>query len=89
VSPVAFAPTEIADVDFDGIVRTAAFLRTAQHILEHDPSTEFRPNSGGCRIELMLLLDSVIWNAVNDVLREEQNLHKFQVNLLKTCTVPN
>jgi len=35
----------------------------------------------------MLLLDSVSKNAVNDV-REEQNLHKIQVNLLKTITVP-
>jgi hypothetical protein len=36
---------------------------------------------------MMLLLDSVSRNTANDV-REEQNLHKVQVTLLKPSTVP-
>jgi hypothetical protein len=50
-----------------------------------DLSTEFGPLSNGCRIELMLLLDSVSRNAVNDV--REQNLHEVKVILLKPSTV--
>ena len=37
VSPIALAPTEIAFFDFDSLVRTADFLRSAQHILQHEP----------------------------------------------------
>jgi len=54
----------------------------------HDLSAEFGPISDGCRTELMLSLDSVNRNAASDV-REEQNLHKVQVTLLKPSTVAN
>jgi hypothetical protein len=84
VSPILIALIVLAAVDFDSLVRTADFLRAAQHIVQHDLSTEF---SDGCRNELLLLLVNVSRNTVNDVLREEQNLHKVQVNLLKTRTV--
>ena len=51
---------------------------------QHGLSTEFGPISDGCRNEL----DSVSRNAANDV-REEQNLHKFQVSLLKPSAMLN
>ena len=89
VSHIVLAPTDIAVVDLDGLVRTADFLRAAQHILQHDHSTEFGPISVGCRKDLMFLLDSERRNALNDVVREDQNIHKVLVNLLKTSTVLN
>jgi len=44
VSSIVLAPTELALVDFDGLVRTVDFLTAAQHIVQHDLSTEFGPN---------------------------------------------
>ena len=89
VSPIVLVPTELTFIDFDGLIRTADFLRAAQQIVQHDLSTEFGPISDRCRTELMLLLDTVSRNAVNDGVREVQNLHKVQVTLLKTSTVTN
>jgi hypothetical protein len=48
MSPFVLAPTELAVVDFEGLVRTANYLTAAQHILQHDPSTEFVPFIHGC-----------------------------------------
>jgi len=61
---------------------------SAQHIVQHELRTEFGPISDGCRTQLLLLLDSVSRNAAIDV-RDEQNLHKVQVTLMKPSTVPN
>jgi len=36
LSPIVFAPTELAVVDFDDLVRTADLLRAAQHVVQHD-----------------------------------------------------
>ena len=89
VSPIVRAATELAVVDFNGLVRSTDLLRAGKHIVQHDQSTEFGAISDGCRTELMLLLDSGSRNAVNDVVREEHNLHKLQVTLLKPSTVCN
>ena len=88
-SPIAIAPTEIAFFDFNCLVRTADFLRAAQHILQHEPSTDFVPFSDGRGTELKLSMDIVSRNDLDIVVREEQNHHKFQVSLLKSSTVPN
>jgi len=37
----------------------------------------------------MLLVNCVSRNAANDVVSEEQNLHKIQVTLQKPSTVPH
>ena len=79
--PIALAPMELSFVNFDGLVRNAEFLRSSQHIVQHDFSTEFRSISNGCRTELMLLLDNESRNAVNDDVREKQHPYKFQVTL--------
>ena len=89
MSPIALSPTEIAFFDFNGLVRTADFLRAAQHKLQHEPSTDFVPFSDGTGTELKLSLDIVSRNDLGNVVREEQNLHKFQVFLLKPSAVPN
>jgi len=89
VSPIVLSPTELAVVDFDCLVRTADFRRAAWHIVQHDPSTDFGPINDSCKTEHMLLLDSVSRKAVNDTVREEQNLYKVQVTLLKPSTVLN
>jgi hypothetical protein len=89
VSPTALVPTEIAFIDFDGLVRTADFLGAAQHTVQHELSTEFIPFSEGRGTELKLSLEIMSRKDLNYVVREEQNLHKFQVSLLKPSTVPN
>ena len=88
VSPIVLAPTELALTYLDGLVRTADFLRAAQHIVQHELPTQFDPISDGSRTELMLLLESVSRNAANDV-REEQKLHAVEFTLLKPCTMPD
>ena len=88
-SPILLVPTELALVIFDGLVRTADFLRAAQHRVQHDLSTEFGPISDCCRTKLMLLLDSVSRNAVNGVVREEHKFHKVQITLLKHSNMHN
>jgi hypothetical protein len=77
-SPIANEPEELAFVDFDCLVRNAEFLRSSQHIVQRDLSTEFGSISNGWRKELMFLLDNVSRNAVNDVVREKKNPHKVQ-----------
>jgi len=71
VSPILREPYERAFVDYDGLVGTDSFLRAARHVVQHDLSRGFGPKIDGCRTELMLLLDSVMWIAMNDVVREE------------------
>jgi hypothetical protein len=43
VFPMIFAPTELAFVDLDGLVRTADLLRAALHVHEHRLSAEQVP----------------------------------------------
>jgi len=71
VSPILLATYERAVFDFDSLVGTDNFLSSAPHVVQHDLSREFGPNSDGCRTELMLLLDRVMRIAMNDVVREE------------------
>ena len=71
VSPIVLAPMELAVVDFDCLVRTADFLRSAQHIVQHDLTTGFGQISDSCRTKLTILLVIVSRNAVNDVVRVE------------------
>ena len=87
VSPIVLPPTELVVSDFGGLVRTNDFLKSSQHIIQHALCAEFDPISDGCKTELKLLLDSVSRNATKDEC-EKQNLHIFQVTLLKPLTVP-
>ena len=75
----------------EGICRYVVFNETDLTCCarQHDLSTEFGPLSDGCRTELMLLLGGISRNAANDVVCEEQNLHEFLVNLLKSSPMPN
>ena len=49
LSPIALAPKELAFVDFDGLFRSAEFLKASQLIVQHGPPTEFGSISNGCR----------------------------------------
>ena len=71
VSPIVIAPTEIAVVDFDGLLRTETFLRAARHVVQHDLSTESGPFTDGCRTEQMLLLDCVRRIATKNFVRRD------------------
>jgi hypothetical protein len=84
VASIVLSPTQLAVVDFDGLVRTTDFLRAAQNVIQYGPSTSIGPISDGCGAELMILLDSMSRNAAKDVVREEQNLHEIEVTLPKS-----
>ena len=84
-----FASTELALIDFDGLVRTADPLRAALHVFQHDLSAVLAPVSDGCGAELMLSLDSVGRHAAHDVVCQEHNLRQSEVTLLKPGTVPD
>ena len=49
LSPIALAPKELAFIDFDGLFRTAEFLRVSQYIVQHHPPTEFASINNGYR----------------------------------------
>jgi hypothetical protein len=53
-------------------------VRAAQHISQHDASTEFGSLSNGWRTELMLLVDCMSRNATNDVVRSRTSI-KFKL----------
>jgi hypothetical protein len=77
-APVVPAPTELAVVNFDSLVRAADLLRTAQHVVQHDLSTELGPVFDGYGAKLMLMLERVGRNAANNVVCEEQNLSEVE-----------
>ena len=74
VAPVIFALTELALVDFDGLVRTVDLLKAALQIRQHGLSAELAPISDRFRTELMLLLDNVDRNAAHVVVCEGQRV---------------
>ena len=66
-APTIFAPTELAFVDIDGLVRTADLLRAALHVHQHRLSAEMAPVRDCIGTEAMLLLDQAGRYAAHDV----------------------
>jgi len=67
VSPMVPTPTELAVVNFDGLVRTTSFFWAALHKHQHDFPAEHAPVSDGMWTEAMFLLDLADRYAMHDV----------------------
>lgn len=74
VAPMIFAPTELAVVYFDGLLRTADLLRAALQVHQHGFSAELAPVCDGSVAEAMLSLGNVGRYAVHDVVCEKHNV---------------
>jgi len=82
-----YAPTELALVDFDSLVRTANPPRAALQVHQHGLSVKLVAVSYCSKDKAMLCLDNVGRYAVHDVLCEEYNLLESEIILLKPRTV--
>jgi hypothetical protein len=77
-----FAPSELALVDIDGLVRTAHLLRAALHV--HQQCLQNGPQSAVVLgVKRCASLDKLSRYAAHDVLCEEHNLLESEVTLLK------
>jgi len=69
VAPMIFAPTELAFVRLDGLVRTADLLRAA-HVHQHRLSAELGPVRHCIGTEAMLFVDQAGRYVTHDVVRK-------------------
>ena len=67
VAPMTFAPTELAFVDLDGLVRTSDLLRTALLVHQHRLSAELAPCRDCIGTEAILFVYNVGRYAAHDV----------------------
>jgi hypothetical protein len=89
VSPVVFTPTEVALIDFDGLVRTADIFRAAFQEYQHSLSAEHTPVGNCVPTEVMFMLNVVDRFASQDVIGEAEDLLKRKVRLVEPRAVPN
>jgi hypothetical protein len=82
VAFIIFAPTELALVDLDSLVRTADHLTAALHVHQHGLSAELAPFRVRVWTEAMLLLDKAGRDAAHDVC-ENHNLLEIEVTMLR------
>jgi hypothetical protein len=59
VSPMIFTPTELALIDFDGLVRTANLFRAALQEYQHSLSAKHTPVGNRVGTEVMFMLNVV------------------------------
>jgi hypothetical protein len=89
VSPMVFTLTELALVDFNGLVRTADLLRAALQVNQHSLSAEHTPVSDRVISELMFMLDVMARFAAQDVIGEVEDLLEGKVTVVEPRTMPD
>ena len=79
VYPKVFTPTELALVNFDGLIRTTDLFRASLHKHQHGFPAEHAAVSDGMCTEAMFVLDLVGRFATHDVIREEKNFLEGEI----------
>jgi len=78
-----YATTELALVDFDGLISTADPLRTALQVHQHGLFAELASVSHGTGDRAILWSNNVRSYAARNIVCEEHNLLESEVFLLK------
>ena len=77
------SPTDLAVVNFDGLIRTANFFGAALQELEHGFPAEHAPVSDSMVAEAKFVFDLVGRIAAQVVIRNKHNFHESEITQLE------
>jgi hypothetical protein len=83
VSSLVLTSTELALVNFDGLIRTTNLFRAALHKHQHGFPAKHAPVGNSVFIEVMFLLDLVGRFAAYDVIHEEKTFQEAEMTLME------
>jgi len=83
VPSIVLSPTDLALVNFDGLIRTANFFGAALQEIEHGFPAEHAPVSDSMVTEAKFVFDLVGWIAAQDVIRKKHNFHESEITQLE------
>ena len=81
MAPMIFAPTKLAFLNSEGLVRTIDPPRAAIQVLQHGLSAEMVPVSHDSETEAMFSLEKVGRYAAHEVVCEEHNFLESEVTV--------
>jgi hypothetical protein len=87
VSPMILTPTELAFINFDGLIRITDLIRAALHKHQHSFPAEHAPVSNGMFNEAVFFLDLVGRFVVHNLVRGVKNFKEGKITLMEPRAV--